>query len=125
VFLIAALYTLGGVRTTVIPRSDEMIVVHVAVRAQARTAAAFARSLQEIVAAARQAPGCLRNEWYHVPDAPRQYVIYGEFDTREHFEAYQRSELVKRIGDELIPLLEAPPQFRHYEATVLDASESL
>jgi len=46
---------------------------------------------------------------YHIPDTPQGYVIYGEFDSKESFEKHLNSAVVKSIGDELIPLLDAPP----------------
>jgi hypothetical protein len=41
-------------------------------------------------------------------------------DTKENFEKYLKSAVVQRIGAELIPLLGAPPAFKHYEATILE-----
>ena len=52
--------------------------------------------------------------WYHIPDTPQGYVIYGEFDSEKNFKKYLNSAVVKSIGDELIPLLDAPPKFKHY-----------
>lgn len=99
-----------------------MIVVYVAVKTKADAAGTFERILSEIQADVRQMPGCVRNEWYPDPASPRRYVSYGEFDTLEHFEAYLRSPAVERIGAELLPLLEGPPDFRHYNAALIDGS---
>ncbi|MBE7549502.1 MAG: antibiotic biosynthesis monooxygenase [Anaerolineales bacterium] len=99
-----------------------MIVVYVSVKTKENTVSEFERSLREIQGEVRQMAGCVKNEWYRVPDAPQRYVIYGEFDTKENFEKYLSSATVKRIGAELIPLLEAPPEFKHYEATILETN---
>jgi hypothetical protein len=48
--------------------------------------------------------------------------MYGEFDTKENFEKYLNSAAVRRIGDELMPLLETPPELKHYDATILETS---
>lgn len=101
-----------------------MIVIHVSVKIKEDVANELERIAREVVGAARQLTGCLMYEWYRVPDSPRRYDFYGEFDSKENFEKYLESAVVKRIGDELIPLLAAPPEFKHYEATILESSES-
>lgn len=99
-----------------------MIVVYVSVKTKENTVSEFERSLREIQGEVRKMAGCVKNEWYRVPDAPQRYVMYGEFDTKENFEKYLSSAIVKRIGAELIPLLEVPPEFKHYEATILETN---
>src|SRR5262245_20766883 len=99
-----------------------MIVIHVSVTAKAEVIKSFQISLQEVVTEARSVAGCTKYEWYHVPNSTQSFVIFGEFDTKENFEKYLNSTVVKRIGEELIPLLTAPPIFKHYEATVLEGN---
>jgi hypothetical protein len=38
----------------------------------------------------------------------------------ETFGQYRRGPVVKKIGEQLIPLLEAPPSFKHLRATVME-----
>jgi quinol monooxygenase YgiN len=99
-----------------------MVLIHVSVTAKEDTVSAFERSLRGVVDDARQTAGCMKYEWYRVPDSGQQYVIYGEFDAKEHFEAYLNSAVVQRIGAELMPLLTAKPEFQHYEASILEGS---
>jgi len=99
-----------------------MIVIYVSVQTKENTTGEFERIIREIQADVRQMTGCLKNEWYPVPDSPQRYVTYGEFDTQENFEKYLNSAVVKRIGAELMPLLAAPPEFKHYEAAILETS---
>jgi quinol monooxygenase YgiN len=99
-----------------------MIVVYVSVKTKEKATSEFERIIREIQADVRKMAGCVKNEWYRLPDSPQRYVTYGEFDTKENFEKYLNSAAVKRIGDELIPLLEAPPEFKHYDATILETS---
>ena len=99
-----------------------MIVVYVSVRTKESTFGDFEQILSEIQNEVRRMAGCIKNEWYRDPHTSRRYVMYGEFDTKKHFEHYLNSSLVKRIGDELLPLLDAPPEFKHYEATILESS---
>jgi quinol monooxygenase YgiN len=99
-----------------------MIVVYVSVQTKAQAANEFERIIREIQADIRTLTGCVKNEWFRVPDVARRYVMYGEFASRKDFEAYLNSAIVKRIGDELIPLLDAPPEFKHYEAVILESS---
>ncbi|GIK37905.1 MAG: hypothetical protein BroJett011_17380 [Chloroflexota bacterium] len=99
-----------------------MIVIYVAVKTKEHRASEFEQLLREIQGEVRQMVGCVKNEWYRVPDSPQRYVVYGEFDTKENFEKYLISTTVSRIGAELMPLLEVPPEFRHYEATMLETN---
>lgn len=99
-----------------------MVIAHVSVKIKENTASEFEQTVREVVDAVRKTAGCVKNEWYRVPDAPQRYVFYGEFDSKENFEKYLNSAVVKRIGDELIPLLDAPPEFKHYEAAILETS---
>jgi quinol monooxygenase YgiN len=97
-----------------------MILVHVSVKIKADVASDFEPALRQVVTDARTTVGCVTYEWYRVPDSSQEYVIYGEFDTKANFEKYLNSAVVKRIGAELIPLLDAPPAFKHYNATILE-----
>jgi quinol monooxygenase YgiN len=99
-----------------------MILIHVSVQTKEAMAGEFERILRQVVADARKTPGCAKYEWYRLSDAPEGYVIYAEFDSKENFEEYLNSAIVKRIGDELIPLLDALPEFKHYEATILEGN---
>lgn len=101
-----------------------MIVIHVSVQAKSGITSKFEHVLRGVVADARKTAGCLKYEWYRVPDRPQAYVAYGEFDSKEHFEQYLNSAVVKRIGAELIPLLAAPPAFKHFDATVLPLEQN-
>jgi len=98
-----------------------MVLIHVSVTTKDEAVNKFEPTLRSVVADARQTAGCEKYEWYRVPDSGQGYVIYGEFDSKENFERYQKSSVVKRIGEELIPLLIARPVFKHYDATVLES----
>ena len=99
-----------------------MIVIHVSVTANENVTKRFESTLQEVVNEARKVAGCTKYEWYCVPNLAQSFVIFGEFDTEEHFRRYLDSSVVNRIGEELVPLLVTPPTFKHYEATVLESS---
>jgi quinol monooxygenase YgiN len=97
-----------------------MIVIHVSVQAKEGVTNEFEQILRSVVDDAHKITGCAKYEWYRVPNQPKQYVVYGEFDTKENFENYLKSTVVQRIGAELIPLLTAPPTFKHFDATILE-----
>lgn len=99
-----------------------MIIIHVSVMTKENMQQNLERTIREIQIEATSFEGCMSYEWHHYPDIPQSYFIHGEFDSQVHFEAYLNSNLVKRIANELIPLLSAPPQFRHFQATILDES---
>jgi quinol monooxygenase YgiN len=99
-----------------------MVLIHVSVKAKEDSVGAFERTLREVVDGARRTAGCEKYDWYRAPDSSQGYVIYGEFDSKEHFETYLNSAVVQRIGAELMPLLAAKPEFKHYEASILEES---
>jgi quinol monooxygenase YgiN len=99
-----------------------MIVAYVALQTKANASAEFERLITDIQAEVRQMEGCVKQEWYHHPESPQRYVAYGEFQTHAHFEAYMQSPSVTRIREELMPLLAGPPEFKHYDAVLLDGS---
>ncbi|MCI0709499.1 MAG: antibiotic biosynthesis monooxygenase [Chloroflexi bacterium] len=97
-----------------------MIIAYVSVNTKENAESEFERIIREIQADVLTMPGCVKNEWFRHPDTPGKFVMYGEFDTHDNFEAYQQSDTVNRIRAELMPLLAAPPVFKHYHATILD-----
>ena len=99
-----------------------MILIYVRVQTAQELRDTFERTLRDVVGAARQSAGCLKYQWYREPDSHSGYVIYGEFSSRQHFEDYLRSDVVRRIGEELMPLLSAEPEFKHYEATLFEGN---
>jgi len=99
-----------------------VIVVQVSVRAKPDNMERLQQLLRQVVAEARQLPGCVRYDWYRSPDAEREVFVYAEFDSDEAFAQYRKGPVVKKIGEQLIPLLETKPSFKHFSATVLEQS---
>lgn len=97
-----------------------MVVIQVSVKAKPESVNRFEQVLRDVVAQARGEAGCSRYEWYHSPDAEREVFIYGEFESEEVFAEYRKGPVVKRIGQELIPLLKRRPSFKQFRATVLE-----
>ena len=97
-----------------------MVVIQVLVKAKAAEAQRFEQVLREVVAEARGVAGCSRYDWYRSPDGEREVFVYGEFESEEAFAGYRKGPVVKKIGEQLIPLLEARPSFKHFRATVLE-----
>lgn len=97
-----------------------MIVVQVSVRAKPDNVERLEQLLREIVNEARRLPGCIRYDWYRAPDSERERFAYAEFDSDDAFAQYRQGPVVKKIGEQLVPLLEARPSFKHLSATVLE-----
>ena len=96
-----------------------MVVIFVSATPKEGLSHAFELALDDIARAARQLPGCLSYQWYYTAmPQPRSYITFGEFDSQASFEAYLQSDVVKRIGQMLLPLLEGKPTYKHYQATV-------
>jgi quinol monooxygenase YgiN len=99
-----------------------VVVIQVSVKAKTESVERFEQILREVVAQAREVDGCRRYEWYRSPDEERAAFVYGEFESEDAFANYRKGPVVKRIGEQLIPLLEARPSFKHFRATVLEQS---
>jgi len=99
-----------------------VIVVQVSVRAKPDSVDSLEQLLRQVATEARQLPGCVRYDWYRSPDAERDMFIYAEFASDEAFAQYRKGPVVKKIGEQLIPLLETRPSFKHFSATVLEQS---
>jgi quinol monooxygenase YgiN len=97
-----------------------VIVVQVSVRAKPEHVERLEQLLRQVVTEARQLPGCIRYDWYRSPDTEREMFGYAEFDSDEAFAQYRKGPVVKKIGEQLIPLLETRPSFKHLSATVLE-----
>jgi quinol monooxygenase YgiN len=97
-----------------------MIVVYVAVKTRDGQERKFEHIIDDIQAQVRQMTGCVKYEWFRDLYTAGRYVVYGEFESREHFDTYLKSPIVERIGAELIPLLDGQPAFKHYHASEFD-----
>jgi len=103
-----------------------MVLIHVSLQVKEEVANAldrllqFERVLQQVIDDARKTTGCLKYDWYRASGQFRQFIAYGEFDSPENFEQYLDSNVLQRIGQELMPFLAAPPTFKHYEASILE-----
>jgi quinol monooxygenase YgiN len=96
-----------------------VIVVQVSVRAKPEHAEQLEQILREVAAEARRLEGCTRYEWYRSPDVEGGLFVYAEFDSEEAFADYRRGPVVKKIGEQLIPMLETRPSYKHFSATVI------
>lgn len=95
-----------------------MILIFVSAKPRQGMTGDFEQALEPIATAARQLPGRLGYEWYQASNPERRDITFGEFDTRTNFEDYLKSDVVKQIGQEFIPLPESKPEFKHDEAKV-------
>lgn len=97
-----------------------MIVVQVSVESKPENAERVEELLREVVDEALQAPGCLSYGWYRSPDIDREIFVYAEFESEDAFTRYRKGPVVKKIGEQVLPLLERRPSFKHLRATVME-----
>ena len=96
-----------------------MIVVQVLARATPENVARLEHTLREVVAEARQSPGCLSYAWYRSPDAEREFLVYAEFDTDEAFAEYRKGPVGRKFVEQVAPLFEGRPSFKLLNAAAL------
>ena len=97
-----------------------MVVIQVSVTAAAESGARFEQVLRQVVDEARSCSGCVRYDWFRSPDSDREVFVYGEFESDEAFAEYRQGPVVKKIAQQLLPLLETRPTFKHFRATVME-----
>lgn len=97
-----------------------MIILYVSVNTTNENRNLFEERLRSIVLLAKNVSGCLKYEWFQDHADNNHFVIYGEFDTEENFSLYRKSEVVRMIGEELLPLLKSKPNFKHIRAEVFE-----
>lgn len=97
-----------------------MVVIQVSATAKVESGTRFEQVLRRVVEEARTCAGCVRYEWFRFPDLDRQVFAHGEFESEDAFTQYRQGPVVKRIGEHLLPLLEARPAFKHFRATVME-----
>lgn len=95
-------------------------MIQVSVRAKPENVQRLEEVLRQVVADARQVAGCRRYDWFRSPDVEREKFVYAEFDSEDAFAQYRQGPVVRKIGQEIIPLLEGRPSFTHFNATVLE-----
>lgn len=98
-----------------------MVTLHVTAKPKSGRSNQLESTLRSIVKDALGVQGCVKYEWYRVGDKDSSFVVYGEFDDRESFNSYRNSNVVKRIGREILPLLESKPAFKHFEAELFES----
>ncbi len=96
-----------------------MVLVHIEVSAKPEVVSFLEIALAEVAASVSEQKGCLKYQWLRVPGSPADFVVYAEFESREAFEAYQQGRLVRTVELEMIPLLAAPPNYKHFEASII------
>ena len=101
-----------------------MVTIYVAARPKPDEARGFERVVEQVARDARALAGCTRYQWFRDTATDGSYVVYGEFGTRQSFEAYQQSAVVAQIGSELMPLLEGPPQYYHLEGEIFESGSA-
>ena len=67
-------------------------------------------------------PGCRDYSFCEDLADPTRVLLYEEWATREHFEAYRASTIFEAIGARLRPMLAAPPKSAYYESDDVFAS---
>lgn len=108
-------------RTTASARiGGHVIVVQVQVRAKPGNVERLEQALRDVVNDARREPGCLCYEWYRSPDVAGAVFVYAEFESDDAFAEYRKGPVVKKIVEQVLPLLETRPSFKHFSAAILE-----
>ena len=94
-----------------------MMVIRVLVTVQTDKVAAFvAHMQQECVEVKEMFAGCERFDLFADPANGERFLIYEEWETAEHFDAYRNSGYFQENGQVLFPMLAGAPDSAYFEA---------
>ncbi|MDQ3032033.1 MAG: antibiotic biosynthesis monooxygenase [Myxococcota bacterium] len=99
-----------------------MMVIRVVVQVRPEHVDAFAAHMRAESLQVRALEGCQRYELFRDPEAPGRFLLYEEWASREAFDAYRASDLLRESFAVLGPMMAAPPDSVYYAASPQPAS---
>ena len=97
-----------------------MIIIIVRASVKKENSHIFEKRLESVSGAALRLEGCNMYEWYKNPQEETSYVVYGEFQSMNHFREYKKSSVVETIVSQIIPLTTAKPSFKHFQGEAFE-----
>ena len=93
-----------------------MIVIHVALNIKPENKETLLNFAKYEVAEARKFDGCNTFTVYADTQVDNRYVLYEQWETIEAFEAYKASDLFKKSGEVLFPIIDGKPESSYFDA---------
>ena len=74
---------------------------------------------QEKVDVFKKFAGCERFDLYKDLTDPNAFLLYEEWQTLDHFDAYRHSDFFKKNGEKLFPMMAGTPDSSYYQGTAV------
>jgi quinol monooxygenase YgiN len=94
-----------------------MMVIRVKMPVTAETKGTFIAAMQNDITASRQFEGCMQFDLYEDTADENMLLLYEEWETQSHFDAYRTSEHFAASGKVLFPLIHGTPDTAYFDAT--------
>ena len=85
------------------------------IRAKAGKEEALKAALLELVPPSRRELACHRYDLLQSTTDPREFCFIERWDTQQGLDQHAASEHVKRAGEQIADLVDAPPDIQRYE----------
>lgn len=96
-----------------------MIVIRVLIDLQPEHREAFLAFMNDSITVSNNFDGCLKYQLYQDVQAENTYLLYEEWESQAHFDAYRQSEHMAESGRVLFPMMAGKPDSAYYNATVI------
>lgn len=95
-----------------------MMVIRVKVQVKPENRAKFIQTMQESIHVSMEFDGCLHFNLYEDIADENTLLLYEEWETQGHFDAYKSSKHFRESGKVLFPLMNGKPDSAYYQAEV-------
>jgi len=93
---------------------NEMMVIRVVVDVRPEHTEAFVAHLREEALQVRELDGCERYELFRDSEREHRFLLYEEWASREAFDAYRESDLLRESFAVLGPMMAGAPDSAYY-----------
>jgi quinol monooxygenase YgiN len=93
-----------------------MIVIRVIAQVQAEKRQDFVQFMTNFIGVSSKYEGCIKFNFYDDVNNENTFLLYEEWESLTHFNAYRESEHFKESGTVLFPMMNGTPDSVYYEA---------
>lgn len=96
-----------------------MIVIRVKINVTSEAKPQFLHVMKDSIAISRDFDGCLHFGVYEDVTDENTLILYEEWETQAHFDAYKSSEHFDKSGKQLFPLMNGKPDSAYFTAELI------
>ncbi len=96
-----------------------MIVIRVLLQIKADVTENFVHHMKQETKEMQSFEGCERFALYSDVSDENTFLLYEEWQTQHHFDAYKNSETFKKNGEKVFPMIAGKPDSAYFSAELL------